>query len=95
MNPTECPICGTADKTAHRYPCTSRTTASDDPFGPVIRNGREYNMARDTETGLMFVFADGVKIGQSQTIEAARLIRRNHSRRVTPTPWAHEPPTPR
>ena len=59
----------------------SVTTHHDDPYGPVIRNGVIYNMARDLDTGLMFVFADGVKIGSTQTAEAARIIRRRHAAR--------------
>lgn len=49
---------------------------------PVIRNGRSYSTARDIDTGLMFVFCDGVKIGQTQSEAGAKLIRRNHARDI-------------
>lgn len=78
MNPTECPICGTADKTAHRYPCTGESDAPE--YCP--RAGVDYEIRKAPDTGYMVVYADGAKIGQSQTKAAARLIRRNHSRAI-------------
>lgn len=48
----------------------------------VTRNGVEYEILQDPDTGLQFVFADRVKIGQTQSVAGARLIRRNHARNI-------------
>lgn len=48
----------------------------------VTRTNTRYEIRRDHETGLMFVYANGSKIGQTQTLAGARLIRRNHSRAI-------------
>lgn len=46
------------------------------------RNGIDYEIYPDPHTGLMTVWANGSKVGQTQTLAGARLIRRNHARRV-------------
>lgn len=71
MKLTECPICGAADRNSHWYPCRT-----------VTRAGVAYTIHKDRETGLMFVLADGAKIGQTQTEAGAKLIRRNHSHAI-------------
>ena len=48
----------------------------------VTRNGIDYEIYPDPETGLQQVYADGTRIGQTQTESAARLIVRNHARKV-------------
>ncbi len=48
----------------------------------VIRAGIEYKIFKSPVTGLMIVHADDVKIGQTQTLAGARIIRRNHSRKI-------------
>ena len=54
----------------------------------VWRNGVEYVITRDPDTGLQFVYADGEKIGQSQSEAGVTLIRRNHARDI-----GQHPPT--
>lgn len=51
----------------------------------------EYSIKRDPETGLMIVRRDGVKIGQTQTEAAAKIIRRNDRRR-NPAPVTFDTP---
>ncbi len=66
-------------------PATDRDAVAQNviDYGPAIRRaGVDYRIARDPETGLQFVYADGKKIGQTQTESAAKLIRRNHARNI-------------
>lgn len=48
----------------------------------VFRANTHYEIYRDASTGLMVVYADGSKVGQTQTLAGARLIRRNHARNI-------------
>ena len=43
---------------------------------------KRYAIERARNTGLLIVSYMGVKIGTTQTLAAARLIRRNHKRRM-------------
>lgn len=43
----------------------------------------DYKIHKDRDSGLHLVYFRGVKIGQTQTEAAARLIRRNHKRHQT------------
>lgn len=59
-----------------------------------VKGGVEYEILKDPDTGLHFVFADRVKIGQTVTETAARIIRRNHANRTQAaavTPRENEP----
>jgi len=58
--------------------------------GTIMPN---YTITRDPETGLMIVKRDGVKIGQTQTEAAAKIIRRNdrrNPRHICPDPAFHK-----
>lgn len=56
----------------------------------VERANHEYEIRHDSTDGLLKVYAspcwtpepEFVKIGQTQTLAGARLIRRNHARRI-------------
>jgi hypothetical protein len=66
-------------------PTTDRDAVAQNviDYGPAIRRaGVDYRITRDPESGLQFVYADGKKIGQTQTPAGAKLIRRNHARNI-------------
>jgi hypothetical protein len=46
------------------------------------RAGVDYEIYKAPDSGLMVVYADGAKIGQTQTEAGAKLIRRNHARNI-------------
>lgn len=48
----------------------------------LVRAGVEYDIIKDTATGLHVAYADGKRIGATQTEEGAKLIRRNHARAI-------------
>lgn len=41
-----------------------------------------YTITKDPETGLQVVRHNGIKVGQTQSLAGARLIRRNHRRQL-------------